>query len=119
MDTRYKSKAVIGTSVGVGLFLSGWALIFTCVRGQAATYASTPGLIALAMVLTSVPFYVVGCVALAKAKGYSTAILLTLILGWLFPVVVLLALPDKNKHRRRWRRAAPRDMSHPSPTSRS
>jgi len=65
------------------------------------------------------PFTLWGCVALAKAKGYSTAILLTLILGWLFPVVVLLALPDKNKHRRRWRRAAPRDMSHPSPTSRS
>jgi hypothetical protein len=60
-------------------------------------------LIALTMILVSLPFYLRGCAELARAKGYSTAILLTCVLGWLFPVVVLLALPDKNRHqRRRW-----------------
>jgi hypothetical protein len=123
MDARYKNKAIIGTSVGVSLFLGGWTVFFTFVRGAATystpPYATLPGSIALAMLLISVPFYLWGCACLAKAKGYSTAILLTLILGWLFPVVVLLALPDKNKHRRRWRRSAGREMSERSMTSRS
>jgi hypothetical protein len=119
MDARYKSKAIIGTSVGVGLFLGGWALIFTCVRGPAATYASAPGLIAIAMILISMPFYLWGCAALANAKGYSTAILLTCFLGWLCPVVVLLALPDKNRHHGRRRRSRTSGHVERSLTSRS
>jgi hypothetical protein len=103
MDSRYKNKAIIGTSIGIGLFFGGWTLMFIYVRGSEPAYASAPGLTAIAMLLISIPFYLWGCAALAKAKGYSTAILLTCILGWLFPVVVLLALPDKNRHHRRWR----------------
>ena len=103
MDARYKNKALIGTSVGIGLFAVGLALLFTLDKGLSHTRASAPQLIAIAMILISVPLYLWGCAALAKAKGYSTAILLTCILGGLFPLVVLLALPDKNKHRRRWR----------------
>jgi hypothetical protein len=55
------------------------------------------------MMVIAVPLYLWGCTSLAKAKGYSTAIVLTSILGGLFPLVVLLVLPDKNKHRRGWR----------------
>jgi hypothetical protein len=102
MDSRYKNKALLGLGIELPLFLGGWALIFLYVRGPNATYASTAGVIAVLMMLVSAPFYLWGCAALAKGKGYSSAILFTCILGWLFPVVVLLALPDKNKRHRRW-----------------
>jgi hypothetical protein len=105
MDSRYRKKAWIGLGISLPLFLGGWALIFTYVRGaEAERYMTTPpALLAYAMLAVSIPFYLWGCAALAKAKGYSGAIVLTCLLGWLFPVVVLLALPDKNKHyRRRW-----------------
>jgi hypothetical protein len=53
------------------------------------------------MLLGGLGVYIWGCLALAKAKGYSSAILLTVVLGVVFPAVVLLALPDKFKHHRR------------------
>src|SRR2546426_47240 len=79
MDSRHKKKAWIGLSVGLPLFLGGCALVFTYVRGPmaAALLTSTPAMVAYAMVSVSVPFYLWGCAALAKAKGYSTAILFT------------------------------------------
>ena len=75
------------------LILAGLAcLLFT--RG-------TMSAIGLVLMLMALPFYLWGCAALAQAKGYSTAIVLTFVFGGLFPLVVLLALPDKNK-RQRW-----------------
>jgi len=103
MDARYKNKALIGTIVGICLFAGGWALISMFDRGSSHSRASALKLIPIAMMLISIPLYLWGCAALARAKGYSTAILLTCILGGLFPLVVLLALPDKNKRHRRWR----------------
>jgi len=50
--------------------------------------------------LAGIPIYIWGCIELARAKGQSTAIVLTVFLGILFPLVVLLALPDKNKYHR-------------------
>jgi type IV secretory pathway VirB6-like protein len=44
--------------------------------------------------------YVWGCTALATAKGYSSAIVFTVVLGGLFPLVVLLVLQDKHKYYR-------------------
>src|SRR5207253_1426643 len=105
MDSRQKKKALIGLSIGLPLFLGGWALFFAYIRGpMVETLLTTaPAVAAYAMWAVSVPFYLWGCAALAKAKGYSTAILLTCFLGWLFAVVLLLVLPDKNRHqRRRW-----------------
>src|SRR6266404_387089 len=102
MDTREKKKAWTGLSIGIGLFLGAWAIIFAKVRGPWASHMTTPMALALVMMIVSAPFYLWGCAALARGKGYSSAILLTCILGWLFPVVVLLALPDKRKHHRRW-----------------
>src|SRR5262245_28032582 len=99
MDARFKNKAVIGLSLGVPLLLGGCALIFTEARGQFPIYASTPTIIAIAMIVVSAPFYLWGCAALARAKGYSTAILITCLLGWLSLFVVLLVLPDKNRHK--------------------
>ena len=55
----------------------------------------------LVLSLFGIITYLWGCLALAKAKGYSTAIVLTVILGVLFPAVVLLALPDKNRRHKR------------------
>jgi hypothetical protein len=102
MDSQEKKKVWIGLTIGLGLFLGGWAVLFTKVRGPwAMSHMNAPLAIALVMLVVSVPFYLSGCAALARAKGYSSAILLTCVLGWLFPVVVLLALPDKKK-RRRW-----------------
>jgi hypothetical protein len=55
---------------------------------------------AVLVVLVGLPFYLWGCCALARAKGYSTAIVLSALFGLLFPMVVLLVLPDKHKHYR-------------------
>jgi hypothetical protein len=55
----------------------------------------------LVMMLVALPPYLWGCAELARAKGYSTAIVLTFILGGLFPLVVLLALPDNRATQRR------------------
>src|SRR6478736_1177887 len=105
MDSRERKKALIGLGISLPLFLGGAGLFMFYVRGiyAARLLSSTPALIAYLMIAISIPFYLWGCAALAKAKGYSTAIVLSCLLGWLFPVVVLLALPDKNKYqRRRW-----------------
>jgi hypothetical protein len=94
MDSKYKRKALTGLGVALAVCLcgAGW-ILFT--RG---TPLAAIGFIAL---VAALPFYLWGCAALAQAKGYSTAIVLTVILGGLFPLVVLLALPDKNR-RRQW-----------------
>ena len=104
MDSHYTRPAAIGLGIGLPLFIGGWALVFFYVRGHMATFASTPGIVAIVMIIVSIPLYLWGCAALANAKGYSTAIVLTCILGWLFPLVVLLALPDKCRHHSRSRR---------------
>jgi hypothetical protein len=101
MDSRYKRKALIGLGVGLPLFVGGWALVIVHDRGPFVNFASATKVIAVAMILVSIPFYLWGCAALAKAKGYSRAFLFTCFLGWLFPMVVLLALPDKNIQMRR------------------
>jgi hypothetical protein len=54
-----------------------------------------------AFIVAGVPFYIWGCLSLAKAKGYSTAIVITAIFGLLLPLVILIALPDKNRFERR------------------
>ena len=105
MDARHSKKALLGLGIGLPLFLGGWTVIFLAIRGMLGGVAAggMPWVIAIAMIIVSVPFYLWGCAQLANAKGYSTAIVLTCILGWLFPLVILLVLPDKNTHhRRRW-----------------
>lgn len=94
MDSRHKKTAVTGLSIGLPLFLVGMGVAFLN-RGSALA------ILGVVMILVALPFYLWGCAELAKAKGYSTAIVLTFILGGLFPFVVLLVLPDKNQ-RRRW-----------------
>ncbi len=91
MIPKYKKQSMIGIPTGL-LLLAGafvvpvhdlfpdWARVFVGFAG--------------------VGLYCWGCAALAEAKGYSTAIVLTVVLGVLFPVVVLLALKDKHKYRR-------------------
>ena len=97
MIPKYKRHSIIGISVGMALIGGGLALAFLEIipRGAGAVSYVVGGGI-----------YIWGCLALAKAKGYSSAIVLTVFLGVLFPAVVLLALPDKNKRYGRRRRAA-------------
>ncbi len=92
MHPRCKKKSAIGLGVGLALLIGGFVLLFAEFgpRGLAAV-----------VILAGLPFYLWGCCALAQAKGYSTAIVLTAVLGLIFPMVVLLALPDKQKHYRR------------------
>ena len=116
MISKFKRRSIIGLSSGVFLFGSGLVL---------AGYDLIPRGIGAVLYVVGVGLYIWGCVALAKARGYSTAIVLTAflgpvlrsllpvqgnyiaalvlgdVLGLLFPVVVLLALPDKNGHRKR------------------
>ena len=93
MDSRHKKKALIGLCLSVPLFAVGLGLVEFNRRTPLA-------MVGLVMMLVALPPYLWGCTELARAKGYSTAIVLTVVLGGLFPLVVLLALPDKNRHRR-------------------
>lgn len=96
MKSHHKKKAVIGIPLGLLLFFGGAFLPFR----HSFPRSLIP--LMLVVILSGFVIYLWGCLALAKAKGYSTAIVFTVILGVLFPVVVLLALPDKNKHHRRY-----------------
>jgi hypothetical protein len=91
MKPHHKKKSVIGLGIGVPVLVVGFVLMFAEIGPR--------GLL-VPFLLVGIPFYIWGCLALARAKGYSTAIVLTAVLGLLFPLVVLLALPDKNKHYR-------------------
>jgi hypothetical protein len=95
MIQHEKRKAVVG--VPLGLVLCGAALYL-------ALQELIPAPFCLLVAFGGICVYIWGCAALANAKGYSTAIVLTVILGVVFPAVVLLVLPDKNKiHKRRSR----------------
>jgi hypothetical protein len=96
MDSRYKRKALTGVGVGLSMAAVGFGLVIS-ERDTAPALAIVGGVMMLAALL----LYLWGCAALAKAKGQSTAIVLTFVLGGLFPLVLLLVLPDKNQ-RRRW-----------------
>jgi len=95
MKSHHKKKAVIGVPLGLLLFFAGLFLLFA----DFVPRSLLP--LPLVALLVGIVIYIWGCVALAKAKGYSTAIVLTVVLGVLFPAVVLLALPDKHKHHNR------------------
>ncbi len=101
MIQQYKRDALIGVPIGSLLF--GGSLLLAYLN-------LLPPWLTIIMSLCGFLAYVWGCLALAKGKGYSTAIVLTVILGFLFPAVVLLALPDKN---RRHRRRPPHQSSSP------
>jgi hypothetical protein len=94
MISREKNKAIVG--IPLGLVLLG-AAIFLSAREL------VPIPVRVIIALVGVGIYIWGCVALATAKGYSSAIVLTVILGVVFPAVVLLALPDKNRYYRKRR----------------
>ncbi|PWU15734.1 MAG: hypothetical protein C5B50_14985 [Verrucomicrobia bacterium] len=109
MISREKRKALLGLGIGLPLFIGFVVLGVLAAKARHAGYRpfgdSTTGILlvlGLLMLIVSLPSYLYGCAALARGKGYSTAILLTVILGLLFPLVVLLALPDKNKRHRRY-----------------
>jgi hypothetical protein len=94
MRPRYKKKSAIGLGIGLPLLVIGLVLLLTRVN------SGTSVAVASAMFLAGLPFYLWRCCALAQAKGYSRGIVLTAVFGVLFPVVVLLALPDKHNHYR-------------------
>ena len=91
-SSRQKQCAIAALALSLSLFAVGLELI----EFNRGTPLAMGGLV---MMLVALPPYLWGCAELARAKGYSTAIVLTFILGGLFPLVVLLALPDKNRHR--------------------
>jgi biotin transporter BioY len=98
MITREKRKALLGIPVGlVGFFTP---LVMLRLKYQMAGWLITLCLVGGIIV------YLWGCLALARAKGYSSAMLLTVVLGLIFPAVVLAALPDKNKKHRMRRRTS-------------
>lgn len=88
----YKKKSIVRLTIGLTLFVGGLAMAYADVL---------PWAVVLLFVFGGIPVYLWGCAALARAKGYSLAILATAVLGLIFPMVVLLALPDKNRHYRR------------------
>jgi hypothetical protein len=92
MHPHYKRKSVTGLSIGLTLFIGGCGLAYADILPR--------GLVVL-LIFGGIPIYLWGCASLARAKGYSLAILVTAFLGLIFPMVVLLVLPDKQRHYRR------------------
>ena len=92
MHARSKKKALTCLAIGLPLSAGGWALMLIFLH-------TTVAVVGAVLALVGLVFYLWGCTELAKAKGYSTAIMLTFFLGGLFPLVVLLALPDKHRYR--------------------
>jgi hypothetical protein len=92
MKPHHKKKAAIGIPLGLTIFGTALFLSFQ---------EMLPVPLRILMAVGGIGIYVWGCLALAKAKGYSSAIVLTVVLGVLFPAVVLLALPDKNRRHKR------------------
>jgi len=99
MKSHYKKKALIGIPLGLVLMVGSIVFAFKHL-------VPVPFGVPLVMggFFGGMGLYIWGCLALAKAKGYSTALILTIVLGILFPAVVLLALPDKHKDYKRRRR---------------
>ncbi len=95
MISEYRNKALLGV---VGSIVGATALILF--RYQVRQFDPGGGLIMLG-ILFLLGVYIWGCACLAKAKGHSTAIVLSVVLGVLFPLIVLLVLPDKQKRRHR------------------
>ena len=89
MRRRPARKAAIGIPVGVLLAGASVALSFQ---------EMTPVPFRVVLLLAGIAVYLWGCAALAEAKGYSSAIVLTFIFGLLLPAVLLVVLPDKNAH---------------------
>jgi hypothetical protein len=93
MLPRYRRSCLTGFGIAATLFAAG-AILAWRAHG---TGLATAGLI---IALVGFGFYLQGCLALAKARGYSRVLVLTFVLGGFFPLLLLLALPDRNRHRR-------------------
>jgi len=94
MKAKEKKKALVGIPIGLVLFGIGLVLSLRDL---------IPVPLRFLIVMSGLASYIWGCLALAKAKGYSSAIVVTVVLGVLFPAVILLALDDKNKNHERRR----------------
>ena len=103
MDVRYRWQAYTGLSISLPLLAVGVTLLVLEIKRTVSHFSSGVGLAAIIITAVALPFYVWGCAAFAKAKGYTRAILITLILGGLAPFVIVLVLPDKLKDLRRRR----------------
>jgi len=88
MKPYYRNQAIIGLPFGLALVC---VVLILSLRHQ------MPVWLRVILALSGLGVYLWGCRSLAKAKGYSSAILLTVVFGVLLPAILLLALPDKNK----------------------
>jgi hypothetical protein len=93
----YRWKAAIGIPFGLILF---GATLFFRIR-DILPIGPCAGLFVAGLVI-----YIWGCWALARAKGYGPAILLTLCMGLVATPILLLLLPDNKGHAGRTRRSS-------------
>lgn len=87
---RNKAIGCIAVSLG-GMIVLGW-LWRSLVRRE----VDDSWLLLAGMGLFLV--YAYGCSCLAKAKGQTSALVLTAVFGILPPLIILLLLPDVNRH---------------------
>jgi hypothetical protein len=98
MILTYRNRAILGISSGLLLSATSLVVILKQVVPE-----DRWGWFMIPFV-GGLGLYCWGCSCLAIAKGYSSALVLTVVLGVLLPLVVLLALPDKHSHRDRHHR---------------
>jgi hypothetical protein len=89
LKTRFKRKALIGIPLGFLILIAALLLTFADL---------VPIVLGVALGVAGLGIYIWGCCSFADAKGYSTAIVLTVVFGVVLPVLLLVALPDKNTH---------------------
>ncbi|HTI68939.1 MAG TPA: hypothetical protein VMF06_03175 [Candidatus Limnocylindria bacterium] len=96
MTPDLKTKAFLWITPGLLLTATGIGLFIAAIGSH---------WLQVSLILAGMPIYMWGCGALAEAKGYSTILVLAAFFGVLLPLVILVALPDKNRVSRRRRRS--------------
>jgi len=116
MDAQFKPRAV--SHLTISLILLAGVLIAGFFWWQAAHHDKpvlAPMLWCLGLFAIHAPFYLTGCTAMARAKGYTGVLVVTCVLFWITSFIIVITLPDKLRTRRKRRRSGGRDDLPPDP----
>lgn len=115
MDRRYKTKAIVGATVwavAVPIFVGSLLLVDKFISRQASDNHDFWGILFLSFFAVQYLTFFWGGSNLAKAKGYSNAIVIAGVFWpaqWVIIPLLLFALPDRCAHSTSQRRRKKRD----------